>query len=360
MREGTKVGSRIGKRSGHCSTVTRKNATRCALCFVILSGGCFELGGGGQGSDASTGTPADPSSPIPQCDADRFEPLCVEGDLLFCSEDGEVIQRSCGDGDCVFGSDGADCLWPLNEPCDGEYSLCADPGGVHACVDGQWRFEPCPPGGRCVGDTCFGSDAVACDPGEQHCDGDARVLCNEDGFEVEIACSDGDVCQLTGSGPPCISTSAEPCDSESFVPQCDGDDRVLRCSDGWTVMLECGAGHRCFASDVDAACHDAGAQACDPTSNAPGCASNVATNCTTAGVWLETACTDREQCVLDQWCLPDCTDAAACIPIEAPPCDGRSGFFCDGSTLAYCFGGSTVVLSPDCGCVERDGRASCS
>lgn len=329
------------------------------LGLSLLGGGCFELGEGGA-ADGSTGEPVEPAEPIGECDASRFEPLCVSGDLLFCSDDGMVTERSCGDGACVFGSDGADCLWPLHEPCEGSYASCTEPGGVHACVDGQWRFEPCPPGGVCAGDTCYGPDATRCAPGEERCDDGARVVCNEDGFEVAVPCPDDEVCRVADSGPRCISADAEPCDSTAFVPVCEGSERVLRCSDGWTSTLLCDDDQRCFSSDTDAACHDADSEPCDPASNPPACDSNVSMNCSSAGVWLETACADGEQCVVDQWCVPECTDAAACIPTEAPPCDGPSALFCDGPSLAYCFGGSTVVLSPDCDCVERDGVAACT
>jgi len=336
-------------------------AFRAVAVLCVLGSGCIDAapedtdGSSTQGAEATTDA-------VPECETQSFEPLCVEGDLLFCSEEGTVTRRSCGDGGCVLGSEGAGCVWPLDEPCEGEYSVCKEPGGVHACLDGVWRFESCPPGGSCAGDTCYGPDAVPCTPGDRRCDADTLWVCNGDGFEVEQTCGPEDVCRVGIDGPGCFSADAEPCDPETFVSECAHDGLVVHCFDGWTSTVECDVGERCFASELHAGCFDQTAEACDPTTAAPVCDAGVAGTCSIVGAWTEAECHAEELCVTGQWCglSGDCLDAAACVPEDAPPCEEVSRSFCDGLGLSYCFGGYALPLVAECDCVEAGGQATCS
>lgn len=347
-------------------TFSRFLRPAAALLLAASAAACFDSGAAND-DEAETETDThefETTGGSPgACDPERFDPICSEGAVLACSEDGEITRTSCGDGSCVFGSEGVGCVWPLGENCEGSYAACDEVGGVHACIDGVWTFDPCPVGGSCVGGTCYGPGAAPCDPAqtEPWCDGEQRLQCNADGFQVPSDCPNGEICRDGDTGATCVSSDAAPCDPDAFVWHCGSENEVRGCLDvGWTITATCEPGQRCFDSAFGATCADADAEPCDPTTATPSCQDGVATSCSPQGVLNVTACADDEQCRVDQWCLTDCLPAAACIPSDAAPCDEPSDALCDGDDLVFCFDGATVPVVSDCDCVEEDGTATCT
>lgn len=336
-----------------------------ALMAVLPLPGCLELGGVEGTAGSSGGSPGAGSDEggAPECDPDRFSPICEDGRVLECIGEGTIRSRGCGsNASCQLGSDGADCVWPLGKPCDSEYRLCKPPGGVHACVDGTWEFEPCPPGGTCSDGRCYGPEHIPCDwPDDApYCNGDELVHCAPNGFETASMCEPGEVCRPGETGASCVAEAAEPCDPEAGSV-CVAEAEILLCGeDGWTARVSCPEAERCFSGPLGASCQDESLPACDPTTAEATCVDGTATQCQPTGYQSEHTCERDEACRIDETCFGTCRQGAACVPPDATPCQEPQDLFCDGEGLALCFDGWILPIFPDCGCAVTGDGPECT
>lgn len=343
---------------------------RMPLLLLVLLGGCLGSGAGGNTTGELDGPTSDSESvPEPECDPQTQRSFCEAGELIECTEDGTFEVSGCGtDALCAEGSDGADCVWRLGQPCDGETSpTCWDPGGVLSCTEGFWAFEGCETSERCKerfrDAACIPLEQADCEYAEHvpHCEGEDLVECGVFEVETTTVCEAGTSCQTTLEGAACIGDDALGCDPDESVGQCAGPTEVELCdpTTGWTQHFECPEDEQCLATSAGAGCFPAEAQTCDPDITGPTCTDGVARGCSSFGVTYEQPCTDEQRCAIDETCVFGCEPLATCVDLDAEPCDEPLDSFCGDETLEICFDGAQIGGFPCPGCTEDGGVAAC-
>ncbi|MGD8859132.1 MAG: hypothetical protein PVI30_03915 [Myxococcales bacterium] len=186
-------------------------------------------------------------------------------------------------------------------------------------------------------------DDDACDVGEAQCLGSSLVrscVPGEDGNEwfvfecgAEERCSDspstggvdgGATGATAAAGARCVGTCTE------GAGECVSDTIGRYCVDGRTWELNpCGAGQRC----LDGACQfaDGGLQLCTPGARECGSAETEKVCDRDGSKWIEQACDDGEQCLVDR-CAPD-PDASCDVPSRC--LDNKTALRCLGEDRGF-------------------------
>ncbi|PKN58621.1 MAG: hypothetical protein CVU56_04635 [Deltaproteobacteria bacterium HGW-Deltaproteobacteria-14] len=301
-------------------------------------------------SQGCTATPAAPGSACDDGDActlsDRCEGGVCAGMAQLCDDANDCTTDACDPASgCLFAprdagsacDDGDVCT--VNDACSG--ILCvgaerdcddANPCTADHCDVATGCFHPpeagavgcddgdaCTAGDACLGGTCVGGAAIACDD-LNPCTVDA---CDAVDGCVTAPAGDGTPCD---DGSPC--TSGDACASGACVGQglvCDDDDPC--------TIDSCSVANGCAYTPVAAGapCDDG-----DPCTSGDACDAEGV--CGGAAV----ACDDGNPCTVDA-----CDDAGACA--ATPVADGVVCDDGDPCTLDdACAGGACVGVAPDC------------
>jgi len=344
---------------------------RVSIVFLVLLGGCFESASseGSAGDDSGTAASDSSSEPDPECDPQTQRSFCDAGELVECGAAGTFEVSGCGtDALCAEGSDGADCVWRLGQPCDGDAPpICWDPGGVLSCTEGFWAFEGCDTSERCKqryrDAACIPLEQGDCEYADYvpHCEGQDLVQCGVFDVETRTACEVGTACKSTLDGAACIDDASVACDPDESAGQCVAPNEVELCdpSTGWTERFACPQDDQCLATSATVGCFPADAQTCDPDTMGPTCTDGIARGCSSLGVTYEQLCTDEQRCAIDGTCVFGCDPVAACVDLDAEACAEPLDSFCGDETLEVCFDGSQIGGFPCPGCTEDDSGATC-
>ena len=276
------------------------------------------------------------------CDSDKD---CKDYNMVCDKDLGECVD-CLGDADCAadhFCMD-ATCLPDL---CDQTAAgpVCLD-GDVVECVDNGSAvilIEACPEGTFCADAACV---EWACVPGEAGCDGDLAFLCNDEGsgYAWEENCEGPDISCIVGE---CVEVVCEPGETVCLNPQA-----LVICDDeGLTFeVTECAQGSYC--DDDAGACLE---WVCTPES--VWCEGTTAMSCDVIGaeVSILAHCADQDLFCANGECV-ECEPACSGVECGDDGCGGscgecEEGFACAWDGQCYeeictgeCIGTTTAAL----------------
>ena len=233
------------------------------------------------------------------CDSDKD---CKDYDMVCDKDLGECVD-CLGDADCAddhFCMD-ATCLLDL---CDqtAEGPVCLD-GDVVECVDNGSAvilIELCPEGTFCADAACV---EWVCVPGEAGCDGDLAFLCDDEGsgYAWEEVCEVPDISCVMGE---CVEVVCEPGETVCLNPQA-----LVTCDDEGLTFEVTECSQETYCDDDAGACLE---WVCTPESI--WCEGTTAMTCDLIGAEVSVLahCADQDlSCVNGECveCEPDCEDA---------------------------------------------------
>jgi hypothetical protein len=255
------------------------------------------------------------------CDSDKdckdYDKVCDKdiGECVDCLSDLDCaatqfcMEASCLPDLCDQDAEGPVCL-------DGDVITCSENGSVVIVV------EPCLEGTYCLDGACA---EWLCVPDASGCDGDVAFVCNGEGsgYASEEVCEGEDISCVAGD---CVEVVCEPGETVCLNPQA-----MVTCDDeGATFeVTECGDGAYC--DDEVGACLD---WVCTPDTT--WCEGNTVMGCDAIGSQASKAadCSDAElTCVGGECidCVPDCTD----LECGDDGCGGSCGLCEDGFACVW-------------------------
>lgn len=301
----------------------------CGLCAT--DGDCP----GGYTCVAETCTPIDDLVCVP--DARR----CEGQDLLVCSRDGTLEERTTCDGEtlCIQSETSAACMPIVCTPdeigcLDGSTAYICDPTGTARtpleCRDDQY----------CDGGSCR---PKVCDAGVTACEGDALVECDGLGAaETVTPCAGFEECAGNPLGCACVEAECLPRACLPSTGRCVGAN-VQRCADdglSYLTPVACDASELCVSGQcVPATC----------TVGQTLCTGDTLLRCEAGGRWVSTNCATTAQLCTTSGGSSTCS-ARICEPLAAfcanirtiGTCDARGAvlteFACEDGT--FCIGSS--------------------